>query len=230
LFPRIVENETMTRHFAFVALLVAGCGLNGSSKTTDYRFGYEETLRAATVYIQGCGTGWLVTERFVVTNAHIADCIKDRHNGYAQVDFLDGSSMKGEEVGRSTQEYVDLALIKLSGAAARNTLALGQQNTTLPKDTLLMSMGNPAPSKWIPTTYRVIVQPASVPGGLNGVIVMEGSAYYGDSGSPVTTLDGRVVGVVFARTEGHVYAVPVQPYLVDLLQEVMPNPPKHTWP
>jgi S1-C subfamily serine protease len=213
----------MRRFLPIPLLLLAGGCVKQGPLTTDYRFQYEQSLRTGTVYIRSCGTGWLVSPRHVVTNAHIADCVRERHNGYATIDFVDGSSMMGREIARSTQQYVDLALLRLEGRVGSESLAIAFGSEALPRDTLLMSVGNPAPSKWIPTTYRVLVQPKNVAGGLNGVIVMEGTAYYGDSGSPVMTLDGKVVGVVFARTEGHAYAVPVNQYLTELLREVKHN-------
>ena len=55
------------------------------------------------------------------------------------------------------------------------------------------------------------------------MIVLEGTATHGDSGSPVVNQDGLVVGVLFAASRGHAYAIPVEPYLVDLLESV-PRP------
>jgi serine protease Do len=221
----------MRRAFAVWIVLLVGGGCAHTSQVGQRHFLYEDLLRDATVYIRGCGSGFLLGDQLVVTNAHVADCIAARHNGYAMIDFLDGTSMPAWECARSTEKYVDLALLKLSGRVGRSTMiGLPVQMSELRKDEVLLSIGNPAPSRWIPTTFRVVVQPRRVDGGLNGVIVMEGAAYYGESGSPVMTMDGQIVGVLFARSEGHAYAIPVQPYLYDLVREVTHADTAHKWP
>ena len=74
---------------------------------------------------------------------------------------------------------------------------------------------------------RVVMQPENVEGGLSNVLILEGLAMHGNSGSPVVGMDGKVVGTIFARAPGFAYAVPVQPYLVTLLRTVSP---RRTWP
>ena len=209
-----------------LVLGLAACATAQESTAVSRGFRHEEALRRATVYIRECGTGWLVSENYVVTNAHVLDCVEAREHAYVSIDFSDGTTMKGHRAGRSSEPFVDLALIQLDGPIQNDVLPLGTAEH-IPSNTLLVSIGNPTPVTWMPTMFRVLVQPEKVEGGLDGVLVLEGLALAGDSGAPLMTLDGKVVGVVYARTDGHAYAVPVQPYLVDLLRSVMP---RRTWP
>jgi serine protease Do len=211
---------------ALVAVLVlVGCASTGTT-AVGRSFKHEVTLREAVVYIRECGTGWMADEKHVVTNAHVVACLLQRNRTYATVDFSNGTQMKAFFAALSSEPYVDLAILALDGTIENPRLELGTL-PTVPVDSLLVSVGNPSPVTWIPTTYRVVKQPAHVEGGLDNVLILEGLALHGNSGSPVVDMQGRVVGTIFARAPGFAYAVPVQPYLVTLLRTVSP---KRTWP
>jgi serine protease Do len=209
---------------AVVGLMLAGLAACAGFRRPAQQSSFipTEKLREAVVYVQGCGTGWMVTDQFVVTNRHVSDCVREHFSGRAQVIFSRGFHVMGEVYSTATGRYVDLALIRLDGIVSTSRLMVARDDRLTQRD-IVLSIGNPQPGRWVPTSYRVISKPRYVPGGLNGVIVMEGYAVHGDSGSPVVTLDGRVVGVLFARSRGHAYAVPVRPYLMELLQEI-PRP------
>jgi serine protease Do len=196
-------------------LCLAACATTGSKLDT-------RELTRSVVHIQACGTGWLAREDIVVTNRHVAECVAERTKGRAIVEFSDGRVVRGAVYATAAGTYVDLALIRLAFTLGRSTLPLGA-SSELAVDDVLLSVGNPAPSRWVPSSYRVIAPPREVAGVRPGMIVLEGTATPGDSGSPVVTQDGVVVGVLFAASRGHAYAIPVEPYLVELL-EAVPRP------
>jgi S1-C subfamily serine protease len=212
--------------FMLGAICCVACTSSGVTTAVDRGFKHEDVLRRATVYIRECGTGWLASDKYVVTNAHMVACLLQRNKKFATVDFSDGTTMKAYFAAMSQEPYVDLAILALDGQVDHDTLDLTSLST-VPKDTFLLSVGNPSPVTWVPTTYRVVMQPEHVEGGLSGVIILEGLAMHGNSGSPVVTMDGKVVGTIFARAPGFAYAVPVNPYLVSLLRSVAP---RRTWP
>ncbi len=180
-------------------------------------------LLSRTVYVRGCGTGWVWNDKFIVTNAHVGQCVKDMHTGVATVIFSNGAAYTASVAGLSSQEFVDLAVLEFQARVNMGAFHIIEDGGYLTPGTSVLSMGNPAPSTWLATRYRVLAQPERVAGGLDGVIVMEGHALEGDSGSPVVTEDGKVVGVLFAKRGNIAYAVPVRPYVVDLLREVRPT-------
>src|SRR5688572_2303269 len=204
------------------AIAVTACAsVPGATTAVDRGFKHEDRLRRATVYIRECGTGWLASEKHVVTNKHVVGCLLQRNKKYATIDFSDGTTMKAFFTAVSHEPYVDLAILSLDGPVFHDTLELATLST-VPQDTFLLSVGNPTPVTWVSTTYRVAKQPEHVEGGLSKVLILEGLAMHGNSGSPVVTLDGKVVGTIFSRAFGVAYAVPVNPYLVSLLRSVAP--------
>jgi S1-C subfamily serine protease len=214
----------MARVTIVALMVVAGCmGTARAKEAASSHFIPSATLRNAVTYVQGCGTGWLVTDEYVVTNRHVVECVRQHYSGRAQVIFSSGFHVMAEIYTQAEGQYVDLAILRLTSRVNIRALKVARRSEKLRRDDLVLSIGNPAPSRWVPTSYRVVAQPQELPGGLDGVIVMEGYAIHGDSGSPVVTLDGKVVGVLFARSKGHAYAIPVRPYLTDLLQE-LPRP------
>jgi S1-C subfamily serine protease len=216
----------MRRLVLLVGAFVAAACATYRPTAVDRGFKHEDNLRRATVYIRGCGTGWLVSEKHVVTNAHVVACLLQRNKKFADVDFSDGTTMKAFFTATSKEPYVDLAILSLDAPVSYDTLDLSTV-TTIPKDTFLLSCGNPSPITWVPTTYRVVMQPDHVEGGLSKVIILEGLAMHGNSGSPVVNMDGKVVGTIFARAPGFAYAVPDNPYLLTLLRSVSAH---RTWP
>jgi len=176
----------------------------------------QVTMRAGTVYFPKCGTGWLVNEQHVVTNRHIAQCVRRTFRSWPWVIFPDGSQIFLTRIRWSGEPYVDLAVFELEDPIPAKALPLGDPES-LSRDMVVLSVGNPPNSRFQPNHFRVVARPPRVAGGLDGVIVLEGDAEAGESGSPIATLDGKVVGVLFARAPGHAYAVPVRPYLIDLM-------------
>lgn len=209
-----------------ITCLAACATTTGATTAVSRGFKHELALRNATVYIRECGTGWLASDKYIVTNAHVVACLLQRNHKFATIDFSDGTTMKAFFAAMSNEPYVDLAVLALDGQVDYEILDIASSGL-IPKDTLLLSVGNPSPVTWVPTTYRVVMQPEKVEGGLSRVLILEGLAMHGNSGSPVVGMDGKVVGTIFARAPGFAYAIPVQPYLVTLLRTVSP---RRTWP
>ncbi|HKA86086.1 MAG TPA: serine protease [Haliangiales bacterium] len=203
---------------ALASVAAVACAGNVRSDAASRQF-----LLSRTVYVLGCGTGWVWNDKFIITNAHVGQCVKDMHTGVATVVFSSGAAYTATVAGMATQEFVDLAVLEFRARVNMGAFHIIEDGGHLSPGTTVMSMGNPAPSTWLATRYRVLAQPERVDGGLDGVIVLEGRALEGDSGSPVVTEDGKVVGVLFAKRGNIAYAVPVRPYVVDLLREVRPT-------
>ncbi len=159
----------------------------------------------------------MVTDHLIVTNRHVAGCVRHFFRNSAWVLFSDGSQGFVGAIRVAPERYVDLAVFELEEEPAAQTLELGDPDS-LVLDAEVVSIGNPPSRHFASNRFRVVARPAVVAGGLDGVIVLEGDAQAGESGSPVATPDGKVVGVLFARAPGHAYAVPVRPYLTNLLE------------
>src|SRR5512144_318077 len=145
-----------------VAFCLAACApSHGGTTALSRSFKHEQVLRNATVYIRECGTGWLASDKYVVTNRHVVACLLQRNHKFATVDFSDGTTMKAFFAAMSSEPYVDLAILALDGQVDYQILELAT-TSTVPKDTFLLSVGNPSPVTWVPTTYRVVMQPDKV--------------------------------------------------------------------
>jgi S1-C subfamily serine protease len=207
----------------FVALsciLVLGCGA-GFAPAAPPATREEARLRAATVYISRCGTGWLADARHVVTVRHVADCLRAGSGpGWrASIWLADGRRLFAGPTRRARGRFADLAVIQLDDDAESPGLALGDP-ARLERGAVLRSVGNPRRHYFVPNTFRLVAQ-ARLEQGLDGVLVVAGAAQRGESGAPLVAEDGAVVGVLFAVSPlGLAYAVPVKPYLVDLLAQL----------
>ena len=192
-------------------IVATACGLGfapaGPPTTPE-----EARLRAATVYIARCGTGWLADAR------HVADCLRATTGpGWrASVWLADGRRLFVGATRRARGRFADLAVIYLDDDAETPGLALGDPRR-LAHGAVLRSVGHPLSHYFVPNTFHLVAQPR-LDQGLDGVLVMSGAAQRGESGAPLVGEDGAVVGVLFASSPlGLAYAVPVKPYLEDLL-------------
>jgi hypothetical protein len=203
-------------------LLISGCA---SSLTIPDTPAYRALARAV-VHVGYCGTGWVVNEHQVVISRHILGCINWFHARYPRLRFSDENDAHSLGITKAPGQFVDLAVMELDTPQPGRALTLGDPSS-LAIGTTVYSLGNRHGYSFIPHRFRVMARPARVPGGLDGVIVLEGRSWYGESGSPLVTEDGKVVGVLFATTTDRTFAIPVDPYLTDFLGHVACTEPQH---
>jgi S1-C subfamily serine protease len=172
----------MWRSVGILAVLLAACATTPPLPVWSPSNPLEARLHDATVYVGKCGTGWLVDSRHVVTNRHVADCAVWKGRRFdVWVRLSDGRYLVGSIVSRSTKRFADLAIIELVADARRPSLALGDP-TVLVYGDKLTSMGKPVGSSLLrPNTFELMARPR-LHAGLDGVLVVKGTAVRGESG------------------------------------------------
>jgi S1-C subfamily serine protease len=134
------------------------------------------------------GTGWLVGDGEIVTNSHVADAAPT-----LSVETFDGRTGSAQRVGYHEELIPDVALLEtdLSGPA----LPLGSDDD-LERGDPLVTVGHPASvGDWIISLGRFLTVREPVNWVLSTV-----PTDHGNSGGPLLTLDGSVVGVVSGST------------------------------
>lgn len=148
-----------------------------------------QQLKEAVVTIHSSGskgTGFSITEDgYILTNYHVIEGMNP-----IMISFPNGKRFAGEIIEESV-EY-DLALLKVSGNKLPY-ISLSEQNGRV--DERIIVIGNPL-------LHTQIVNDGYILEHSRGYDVLKISApiYPGNSGSPVITENGKVVGVVYART------------------------------
>lgn len=171
-----------------------------SSFTESERSRARETglgAREAVVYVevgQGggrytAGTGWAIDPRRVITNGHVVDGADD-----VTCYTLDGDELGTEVAGASRNP--DAALLSVD-ADVPATLAAGDPGE-LDADQPLIQVGHPSGVGYWITSIGRFERRASLFGG--GDIVTSVPGRRGNSGSPLLTLAGDVVGLTYATT------------------------------
>jgi len=149
-----------------------------------------ETRSAVLMFLsddgRGQGTGWLVNEQFVVTNWHVVDSFQQPN---IPLRTLDGRVVTGQVVA-TTGPWPDLAVLKLTNPVDLPTLKLWLQ--PLDENTPLLSTGHGLTIG--PWTSKVGVFTGPDHGWERIRISIPTTS--GDSGSPIMTLEGHVVGVL----------------------------------
>ncbi|GAA3401335.1 MULTISPECIES: MarP family serine protease [Pseudarthrobacter] len=172
---------------------------NASTDTPSLNRAAESVLRiAGTAYQCGqnqTGTGFVVSEDRVVTNAHVVAGVSQ-----PVVELPDGGAMPGRVVYFDTKH--DLAVLAVDGLQA-SPLALGRD---LPGGSPAAFAGYPhgGPFQSKPATVQDITT-VLVPDiyGNNAspeeIYRLAGDVQPGNSGGPLLTMDGQVAGVIFAK-------------------------------
>ena len=141
----------------------------------------------------GLGSGFIInTQGEVITNAHVVG-----DDAVVEVWLHDERRRSGQVVG--LDEYLDLALIKLSSGQGLRPLSLGSSAEVSAGQDIL-AIGYPLDSI-TPTVTRGIVSALVL--GEDGTewVQMDVAVNPGSSGGPVLDRDGRVVGVVTLRQD-----------------------------
>ncbi len=154
------------------------------------------------------GSGWVYSaEGYIVTNNHVvADSTQ------VEVDFVSGYKVYGNVVGADA--HSDLAVIKVNAPAAElHPLALGNSDT-LQVGQVVVAIGNPFGLSGTMTTGII----SALGRAISSDVQASGGAYYsegdiiqtdaalnpGNSGGPLLSLSGEVVGVNAAiNTSGY---------------------------
>lgn len=148
-----------------------------------------QQLKQAVVTIQGSGskgTGFVITsDGYILTNHHVVENMFP-----IMVSFPNGDRFSGEIVEQN--EQFDLALLKVSGSNLPY-ITLSKQNGQV--DERIIVIGNPLLHTQIVNDGYILEQSSGY-----DVLKISAPIYPGNSGSPVITEDGEVVGVVYART------------------------------
>lgn len=136
------------------------------------------------------GTGWVVGEGDIVTNAHVAD-----GSPTLSVETFDGATGTAERVGYHEDLQPDLALLETDLSVP--PLSLGRVED-LSRGDPLVTVGHPGRlGQWIISLGRYLR-------GLDRIdwLLSTVPTQRGNSGGPLVTLDGDVVGVVSGSTTG----------------------------
>jgi len=156
------------------------------------------------------GTGFYFDSNHVLTNAHVVGSAKS-----VKVAQLSASGTGATETQSATvlarDAQLDLAVLTLSQPASP-TLVLGSVSDVRVGDEV-MAVGEPQGLAWTATFGRVsAVRPGIDVGhpGVNTVIQFDAAVNPGNSGGPLVTRDGRIIGLVtFGRSgsEGLSFAI-----------------------
>jgi len=197
-------NSTRRGFLATVgAVAVAGCGApragEGRTGSGAYREAYEAVsssvvrIRTASPAGSGQGSGFLY-DGHVVTNEHVVFGATT-----VRVQFADGEWNEIERVG--TDPFSDLAALTAAGRGG-GTAGLSLAERTPSIGTEVMAIGSPFGLQGTATTGIVSGRNRSFPGPdgfpIADMVQTDAAVNPGNSGGPLVTLAGEVVGVVTA--------------------------------
>ena len=153
----------------------------------EARLGEEPSLPASS-----SGTGWIEEHGLVVTNLHVvkgADRIA--------VDLADGRSLDASLAASDPNN--DLALLRISGGDLPIGLATRREPAEVGED--IIALGYPL-TRLLGDSLKMGRGSVSSAVGLGGDVTqmqIDAPVHPGNSGGPVLSMDGKVVGVVVAR-------------------------------
>ncbi|WP_042473654.1 S1C family serine protease [Bacillus ndiopicus] len=138
------------------------------------------------------GTGFAISaDGYIVTNEHVID------DALALTVVFPNNGLYKAQVIMSNPT-VDLAILKVEANEELPYLPLA--DTFQPDAQHVYVIGNPLYFTGI-ANEGVVLEPLLLEGWQEQVIMLQAPIYKGNSGSPVLTEDGHVVGVVFATTK-----------------------------
>ncbi|MFN7332809.1 MAG: Do family serine endopeptidase [Alphaproteobacteria bacterium] len=158
--------------------------------------------------MQGTGSGFIIDAAgFIVTNNHVVDGASR-----ITVKLEDGRELQARLVGRDAR--TDVALLKIEAGAPLPFVALGDSDRAQPGD-WVVAMGNPYGLSGTVTTGVVSATGRDIGAGpYDDFIQVDAPINQGNSGGPLFSRDGGVIGVntaIFSPTGGSVgigFAVP----------------------
>ncbi len=150
---------------------------------------------------RGQGSGVLLDNRSIVTNAHVIGS-----NPTPSITFADGVTRSGRVL--AADRLYDLALVEVAAPTeARVTLA--PEESIVPGK-LVVAIGNPFGFSWTVTT-GVVSSIDRMVSHLDGLIQTDAAINPGNSGGALVDLEGRLVGIptlVLAQGQNIGFAIP----------------------
>jgi len=172
----------------------SGLTLDENGEAGPYTRVYRETI-ASVVLVRtggGTGTGFLVDDTHIVTNAHVVGTADE-----ASVRFREGQWRSGTVVGRD--RYSDLAVVAVENTtAAADPLPLIEGEARVGQQ--VVAIGNPFSLEGTVTAGIISGVDRSIPspGGIDipDAVQTDAAVNPGNSGGPLVTLDGNVAAVI----------------------------------
>lgn len=147
------------------------------------------------------GTGFAIDSRTLITNRHVVD-----GNRNLQLSTYDGRDVRVET--SSSAELADLAVVR----TVEDLDAYPELATTDPKPGDAVTVVGYPNGGALTVTKGTVIQYTSDPlnANLGEVLLTDASVEPGSSGSAALDADGRVIGIVYAKSsDGFSYLVPV---------------------
>jgi len=161
--------------------------------------------------IPSSGSGFIIDEAgYIITNNHVVQGASE-----ITVTLSDGSEEEAEIVG--TDPETDLALLKIDGVDPDHVARLGNSDDIRIGDWAI-AMGNPLGLDWTLTVGVISAKGRSnlnISGGgpiFQDFIQTDASINFGNSGGPLTNIQGEVIGInaaVNASADGIGFAIPI---------------------
>jgi len=150
---------------------------------------------------RGQGSGVLLDNRSVITNAHVVG-----NNPTPALTFADGVTRTGKVL--ATDKLFDLALVETDSPVNARVI-LAPEESIMPGK-LVVAIGNPYGFGWT-VTVGVVSSIERMLGHLDGLIQTDAAINPGNSGGAMVDLDGRLVGIptmVLAQGQNIGFAIP----------------------
>ena len=182
-------------------------GITISAKTTS-RYGYGYTYQAS-------GSGFIISEDgYIVTNYHVVE-YADKYGYNMTVTLFDGTEYEAKIAG--TEGNNDLAIVKIE-ATGLTPATLGESSSIRVGDTVY-AVGNPLGDLTFTMTTGTVtalnreVTTSEYSGSIE-MLQIDAAVNEGNSGGPLYNKEGKVIGVVSAKSsgtgiEGIGFAIPI---------------------
>ena len=182
-----------------IASVAAESGTTAPSDTQPFSRDVRKRARTLGVRVQqsvvrittgdGGGTGWIVDDGYILTNSHIV-----QHTASVQIETFDGRTGTATRVGFQRDLFPDIALLK-TDLATPPPLSMTTPMTLSHSDAVL-AVGHPITvGDWVISLGRYDRYNSH-----SNWLLATLPTGDGNSGSPLLTLDGNVVGCITGTT------------------------------